>query len=917
MSGVLTLEAGSAKIAVGETDYPDASPGEVVVPAVAFRVALQDPAASLKFRLVLSDAAGVRLDMPVDLVPPAPPIGVEARGVASAITVSWAASPDTDVARYVVSRSEDAAGPSPFLRINGFDTQGFRYHTDAGYQGFAVRYYEIRAQDSSGNLSAPTPPVRGTTSLELLPSFPMEAEVGTQASPTVADVDGDGVLDIFTGREEVYGFHADGSELRDGDGQSRTLGVWSSASLQDFPRWGFMASPSIGDLDGDGRLEVVDVSFTSGTLYVWDSLGHIRPGWPRTLVNGTAAAIASPLLADVTGDGRLEIMVQAGGALYAFEPDGSEVADGDHDPSTTGVLYQHGLSGSYGTPAAADLDGDGKVEIVLPVRGLSGQHQSAGRVVVLHGDGAVLPGWPVIFSGAISSSPALADLDGNGKIDIIVSTGSDSLEVLDVSGHRLPGWPRYVLMDQDIMSSPGVADVDNDGSLDVAVVSGDGNAYLWHADGTSFPGFPYRFGDALGNRISARGCPTLANLDDDEDLEMVFGNNQGWVVGLNPDGTFVEGFPIKVDAEMSGGVLVSDLDGDGLNELCFSGYDPKIFLYKTGGRVTANPGWTMFHHDPRHTGYVGTPPLEGRVPRLTLTLLQTPQAPETAVAYLVSTRALDGLPSVTLDGSALGVAEPDPSRRLYRAAVSLTAGSHRLAASAVTVDGVAGNAERDYDVVVAPAPGTWVDAPGSGVAILSGGALSAPLALLRLDPGETVDPAYAPAGAGVRVLVGSPGPAPKGTRVAFEVPERWPGASVFRWDGSAWRRETVIGFRPGRATVAIAGFGWFRLTSAPAAEPRAAITLAPPAPNPFVGATRVAFTLSAASRVRVDVFDLRGARVRGLADRDFPAGETALGWDGRDDLGRAVAPGVFFVRITGGAGAASAKVIRLSRGDQR
>ena len=380
MRGVLTLEAGSARIAVGETDYPVASSGEVVMPAVPFRVALQDPPASLRFRLVLSDGVRARLDAPIDLVPPAPPIGAEARGAASAITVSWAASPDTDVVRYVVSRSEDAAGPSPFLRINGFDTQGFLYHTDPGYQGFAVRYYEVRAQDSSGNLSAPTPPVRGTTSLEVLPSFPMEAEVGTQASPTVADVDGDGVLDIFTGREEVYGFHADGSELRDGDGQARTLGVWSNASLQDFPRWGFMASPSISDLDGDGRLEVVDVSYSSGTLYVWDSLGRVRPGWPRALVTGFASAIASPVLADVTGDGRLEILVQAGQALYAFEPDGSEVVDGDHDPATIGVLYHHGLSASYGTPAAADLDGDGKAEIVLPVRGTCGQHPSYGRV---------------------------------------------------------------------------------------------------------------------------------------------------------------------------------------------------------------------------------------------------------------------------------------------------------------------------------------------------------------------------------------------------------------------------------------------------------------------------------------------------------------------------------------------------------
>jgi hypothetical protein len=916
LHGVLTVEGGTAGIESGETDYPVIASGQVAEPEAPFRVALSDPVSSLALRFTLSDAGRTRLEQTLDLVPPTPPDGVTARGLASSIVVSWSASPDSDVVRYVVSRSEDPAGPAPFARINGFEPDAFLYHTDDGYQTFAVRYYRVQAQDRSGNLSPPSAPVRGTTSLELFPSFPMEAEVGTQSSPTVADVDGDGVLDVFTGREQVYAFHADGSELRNGDGQARTLGVWSDAQFDDPERRGFMASPSIGDLDGDGRLEVVDVSFTEGKLYVWDSLGQVRPGWPRTPVQGTASAMASPVLADVTGDGRLEILVQAGQALYAFEPDGSEVADGDHDPATTGILYSHGRAASYGTPAAADLDGDGKAEIVLPVRGTSGAHPTDGELIVLRGDGSVLPGWPIHFGGAISSSPALADLDGNGSIDIIAATGSDSLEVFDVTGHRLPGWPKRLLMDQDVMSSPAVADVDGDGSLDVACVSGEGNAYLWHADGTPFDGFPIRFGDAQGNRISARGSPTLANLDADDDLEMVFGNNQGWVVGLNPDGTYLEGFPLKVDAAVDGGVLVTDLNGDGVNELCFSGYDPRIYLYETAGRVTANPGWTMFHHDPRHTGYVGTPTVEARTPRLTLALLQTPEAPESAVAYLVSTRALGGLPGLTLDGSSIDVAEADRARRLYRAAVALTAGSHRLAATAITVDGVPGSTERDYDVVVGPTPGAWVEGVQSGVGILAGGAVPSPMLLERLAADERVDAAYAPPGDGVRVRVGSPGPAPRGTRLALDVPRAWSGASVFRWDGASWRGETVVGFRSGRVTASVTGFGWFRLAPGPGVEPRAAITLVPPAPNPFKGATRVAFTLSVPGRARVEVFDLRGARVRRLAEGSFPAGETVLSWDGRDDFGRGVAPGVYFVRARGGSSTASAKIVRLSGGER-
>ena len=85
------------------------------------------------------------------------------------------------------------------------------------------------------------------------------------------------------------------------------------------------------------------------------------------------------------------------------------------------------------------------------------------------------------------------------------------------------------------------------------------------------------------------------------------------------------------------------------------------------------------------------------------------------------------------------------------------------------------------------------------------------------------------------------------------------------------------------------------------------------APNPALGAgaTRVSFTLPRAGSVALDVFDLRGARVRGLLEETHPAGRASMAWDGRDDDGRMAATGVYILVLRAGEEVARAKVIRL------
>jgi hypothetical protein len=82
-------------------------------------------------------------------------------------------------------------------------------------------------------------------------------------------------------------------------------------------------------------------------------------------------------------------------------------------------------------------------------------------------------------------------------------------------------------------------------------------------------------------------------------------------------------------------------------------------------------------------------------------------------------------------------------------------------------------------------------------------------------------------------------------------------------------------------------------------------------PNPFHPATRIEFETAAAGRVRLEVFDARGTRVRVLFDAEAAAGRRAAAWDGFDDRGRAAASGVYFARLSAGKHVSTRRMVLL------
>lgn len=115
----------------------------------------------------------------------------------------------------------------------------------------------------------------------------------------------------------------------------------------------------------------------------------------------------------------------------------------------------------------------------------------------------------------------------------------------------------------------------------------------------------------------------------------------------------------------------------------------------------------------------------------------------------------------------------------------------------------------------------------------------------------------------------------------------------YRWNRAQLRTnvETILGGLFGEPFVPVAAD----------ATPTLRTRLLEPVPNPFNPRVRVGFVLERNERAVIEVFDVRGRRVRTLLDEVRPSGEGAVVWDGSDDAGKTVASGVYTVSLRSGA----------------
>lgn len=338
----------------------------------------------------------------------------------------------------------------------------------------------------------------------------------------------------------------------------------------------------MADLDRDGRAEVAQ-AIAPAEIDVYDGAGRPQTGWPfhpPGRASGHAPALNARLAAaDIDGDGALEVIAVESGLgplLHALGAAGAEAAG-----------YPRLLPEVVGdqAPAAADLDGDGMVEVVQPtlpassdflappgpapsrlglpviqVEGIAPVTSPPGALHTLHHDGGEAIGWPVPLSEGAMWGAILADLDGDGRVEILQGDG-DLLHGFDGHGQTLKGFPltmhRLFTRATSRVDSAWVAgDLDGDGAPDFLRALGrldpDGTALriaaIQSRSGAPVPGTPWTV-----EGILPASNPTLVDLTGDGRPEVavlaVDGITGGWrLMAWNPAGFLGLPAPPRIDA---------------------------------------------------------------------------------------------------------------------------------------------------------------------------------------------------------------------------------------------------------------------------------------------------------------------------------------------------------------------------------
>ncbi|MCX7959415.1 MAG: VCBS repeat-containing protein, partial [Deltaproteobacteria bacterium] len=141
--------------------------------------------------------------------------------------------------------------------------------------------------------------------------------------------------------------------------------------------------------------------------------------------------------------------------------------------------------------------------------------------------------------------------------------------VLDVKGKLLEGFPFET--GYRVHGSPAIADIDLDGYLDIIIGSTDGKLYALDFKGKLKNGFPYD----TGSKIFA--SPVVGDVNCDGLAEIVFAATDGRVYALNGRGKSIEDFPYVIGGELKSSPIIDDIDNDGRIEMLF--LSPKSELH--------------------------------------------------------------------------------------------------------------------------------------------------------------------------------------------------------------------------------------------------------------------------------------------------------------------------------------------------
>jgi hypothetical protein len=350
------------------------------------------------------------------------------------------------------------------------------------------------------------------------------------ASPNLVDLNGDGRLDIVVATSNGTTRFSGGNVIAfDTDGKV----LFSQRTVDNVHQSGNFATPQAADLDHDGQKEVIETSWDHH-IYAWKLNGTLLGSW-----FAKDTIWSTPVIADLNGDGWLEV-------AFGYDCDGVSGQDcfngvtygrrGGYmivlDHTLKNIVWRKFYNGQvvWSSPAVADLNRDGVLDLIVGTGNMSGVNLNGGhQVLAFRGtDGAYLPGFPVNVGGKVMGSPAVGDINGDGRLDIAVVADDGRLYDIDNHGHIM--WSRCTANDllscpRGLHGSPVIADVDGNGQQDVVVggeqhvfvFNGSGNILNTHRLGALDPGanfmlYSHNADGTMEKSVPFSAAPTVANV---------------------------------------------------------------------------------------------------------------------------------------------------------------------------------------------------------------------------------------------------------------------------------------------------------------------------------------------------------------------------------------------------------------------
>ena len=288
---------------------------------------------------------------------------------------------------------------------------------------------------------------------EMLPPYQVYVNDTIWSSPAIADMNRDGQLDIIIGVDthiDDNNLTIDGGRMLIINGNDGTVQV--SIDTEEV----IWSSPTIADLDNDGQLDIIvgmgycwqnpdcapppnGVQNLDNKIFAWDRNGNDLPGWPHSLGSNNAVLTSSPAVADIDNDGFLEVILntfaidtlpptnpQATGTVRAIEHTGqSKWATIPMIPASQTTFTNYAASSA--SPIIVDVTNNGQFDVIVPSNWELAIYNTTGQQISRTDPNSGPNDLAMIGNFTFSATPSIADLDNDGDLELVAIGGNAAI----------------------------------------------------------------------------------------------------------------------------------------------------------------------------------------------------------------------------------------------------------------------------------------------------------------------------------------------------------------------------------------------------------------------------------------------------------------------------------------------------------